>query len=387
MNESLLHRISQIIIEHAEKREVIEYNQISKKLDGAISSVGLNKPLGEISQRCIDLGFPPLSTIVVNHDTRFPGEGFFTWVAAQMGYPNLIHSKWEEFYYEQEQKVFDCMNWNVFLTDAFANRRTSTIRGNSNISTEELLASHVFLKGKKTKYYILTSKEIQEGNKQTSFQYRVLTVENRKLINEATVKSHEDKYSLAMAKRKGIQLLLEHTLMISIESISMAHHTVNEDGDRSWDEESTESLNLLFKEERREALSRIAHNDIEAEKSQEDLFYRDGKAIEYYGTRYERNPINRARAIELHGTVCKACDFDFEKAYGKLGRGFIEVHHVRPLSTLEQETAIDPEKDLVPLCSNCHRMVHRKKEEILEVDKLKSLFREWEAKQHDIKVK
>ncbi len=68
------------------------------------------------------------------------------------------------------------------------------------------------------------------------------------------------------------------------------------------------------------------------------------------------------RAKEVHGDVCQACGFDFEVAYGELGKDFIEAHHLIPLSTLpECETVpMDPETDFAVLCANCHRMAHRR---------------------------
>ena len=55
---------------------------------------------------------------------------------------------------------------------------------------------------------------------------------------------------------------------------------------------------------------------------------------------------------------CEACGFDFEKTYGIVGRGFIECHHLIPLSNFDinKETRTE---DLALLCSNCHRMIHR----------------------------
>lgn len=75
--------------------------------------------------------------------------------------------------------------------------------------------------------------------------------------------------------------------------------------------------------------------------------------------RYERRPANRAAAIAAHGATCKACGFDFAQFYGTLGEGFIEVHHRTPVSQMGGSYLLDPVKDLVPLCSNCHQMVHR----------------------------
>ncbi len=100
----------------------------------------------------------------------------------------------------------------------------------------------------------------------------------------------------------------------------------------------------------------------------------EGKRKKIYTTKYERSFENRKKAIQIHGTRCMVCDFDFEEVYGELGKDFIEVHHTKPLSSLDEEIIVDPEKDLVCLCSNCHRMVHRKKDKILSVEELKEIM-------------
>jgi hypothetical protein len=374
MNETILKRISQIIIEYAKIGQVIEYNQISNKLGGIISPIRLNEPLGEISNRCIQYGFPPLSAIVVNHKTKLPGDGFFTWVVAQMGYPNLPHSKWEEFYKKQEEKVFNCNDWDTFLLKGFA-KNSNSVNSNSNTTNlEEILKAKEYLKGNQTKYYILTIKGFFETQQQGPFQYHVLILENDKLIKQGTVEHSTKKQLLTPAKRKGIQLLLEHFTQITSKFVTMTHYKPDRQGPVLWEKEPIPSLEELIKEERIQILIQTVKNDIDAEKSQEDFYYRDGKAIEYYGTRYERNPINRARAIEIHGTICKACGFDFEKVYGERGRGFIEVHHINPLFLIDKETDINPETDLVPVCSNCHRMIHRKKNTVITIEELKLLL-------------
>lgn len=68
------------------------------------------------------------------------------------------------------------------------------------------------------------------------------------------------------------------------------------------------------------------------------------------------------------------CEFDFEAFYGEARRSFIEVHHVKPLSDLGEEVAIDPVTDLVCLCSICHRMVHRKKNGVYTIDEIKEMI-------------
>ncbi|WP_372491905.1 hypothetical protein [Priestia aryabhattai] len=52
------------------------------------------------------------------------------------------------------------------------------------------------------------------------------------------------------------------------------------------------------------------------------------------------------------------CGFNFEEVYGERRKDFIGVHHVKPLSTLEEEVVINPEQYLVPVCAKCHRMMY-----------------------------
>lgn len=87
---------------------------------------------------------------------------------------------------------------------------------------------------------------------------------------------------------------------------------------------------------------------------------------------YERNKTLRRSSIEIYGVDCQICEFNFEKCYGIRGRGFIEIHHIVPLSEIKQIYIITPE-DLLPVCSNCHSIVHRFKP-FLTVSEMKNLY-------------
>lgn len=76
--------------------------------------------------------------------------------------------------------------------------------------------------------------------------------------------------------------------------------------------------------------------------------------------KYERDRRNRAAAIAIHGDSCMACDIKLSNLYGEVAEGFIEVHHVIPVSQLGEGYVIDPANDLVPLCPNCHSVAHRR---------------------------
>lgn len=62
---------------------------------------------------------------------------------------------------------------------------------------------------------------------------------------------------------------------------------------------------------------------------------------------------------EMGLLLCEACEFDFERTYGKLGHKFIECHHTTPLA-LSSEARITSMDELALVCANCHRMLHRK---------------------------
>ncbi|CAG4885231.1 HNH endonuclease [Georgfuchsia toluolica] len=74
---------------------------------------------------------------------------------------------------------------------------------------------------------------------------------------------------------------------------------------------------------------------------------------------YERNQKARKKCIDHYDSKCTVCNFDFEKTYGEIGKAFIHVHHVLPLSKVGESYVVDPINDLRPVCANCHAMIHR----------------------------
>lgn len=88
--------------------------------------------------------------------------------------------------------------------------------------------------------------------------------------------------------------------------------------------------------------------------------YNEGAVMQVKVNRYERNREARDKCIEAKGCKCAVCGMDFEEKYGEIGRGFIHVHHLIPISSIGKDYVIDPVNHLVPVCPNCHNMLHRK---------------------------
>lgn len=93
--------------------------------------------------------------------------------------------------------------------------------------------------------------------------------------------------------------------------------------------------------------------------------------------RYERSSVARKKCIQHHGTSCKVCDLNFEEMYGEMGRGFIHVHHLTPLHEINATYKVNYIEDLIPVCPNCHAMLHKKVDgQLLTVDQLKEKIQE-----------
>ncbi len=89
-----------------------------------------------------------------------------------------------------------------------------------------------------------------------------------------------------------------------------------------------------------------------------DQSYLEGAVRSVPVNAYERDPRARKACIRYHGTRCSVCNIDFGERYGPFGAGFIHVHHKRPLGLWRKEYRLNPITDLIPVCPNCHAMLH-----------------------------
>ncbi|MBC3936772.1 HNH endonuclease [Undibacterium sp. CY7W] len=91
---------------------------------------------------------------------------------------------------------------------------------------------------------------------------------------------------------------------------------------------------------------------------------------------YERSAEARNKCLKFYGYECKCCGFNFERKYGELGKSYIHVHHIKPLSQVKDTYVVNPIEDLVPVCANCHAMIHRTSP-ALTIEELKTELRSY----------
>jgi hypothetical protein len=87
--------------------------------------------------------------------------------------------------------------------------------------------------------------------------------------------------------------------------------------------------------------------------------YLEGATTQVMVNVYERNSGARRHCLAHYGAICQVCRLDFAERYGVLGQGFIHVHHLRQLAKIGKEYEVDPIEDLLPICPNCHAMLHQ----------------------------
>ncbi len=105
----------------------------------------------------------------------------------------------------------------------------------------------------------------------------------------------------------------------------------------------------------------------------EEEIFSEGSVTRISVNRYERDADARSRCIALYGAKCAICRFDFSVVYGPTMLGFIHVHHLIPLHQIRGSYVVNPKTDLIPVCPNCHAVIHSRREP-LTVEQVRRLI-------------
>ena len=136
---------------------------------------------------------------------------------------------------------------------------------------------------------------------------------------------------------------------------------------QEWSKRDREELEVFV----RDVVDSVPMSDVEDDSGLR-VAPSEGGARVVISVRPERDPRLRRAAISLHGLDCMACGFNFGRFYGEIGKDYVEVHHVVQLAHAKVErTRTDPETDLIVLCANCHRVVHRRRHVCLTLGELR----------------
>ena len=94
-------------------------------------------------------------------------------------------------------------------------------------------------------------------------------------------------------------------------------------------------------------------------KISDEIGKEEGGSYNQIVQKYERSRFNRALCLKYFGFSCRGCGDKLTEKYGPIGTGVIHVHHIVPISQMGSSYNLNPIKDLIPLCPNCHNIVHQ----------------------------
>lgn len=86
----------------------------------------------------------------------------------------------------------------------------------------------------------------------------------------------------------------------------------------------------------------------------------EGQRLKVSVNRYERDAGARAACISHHGSVCVICNVDLARIYGPVAERLVHVHHIKPLAKIGRQYRVNSARDLIPVCPNCHAVIHQK---------------------------
>lgn len=157
------------------------------------------------------------------------------------------------------------------------------------------------------------------------------------------------------SQMKGFQTLLDAgRLDLSIEHLVLqpqfrelfTSHELNE---------AERRLNFVPQYAKRKT---VPINKIYPDEITEEKEYEEGAKKRITINAYERDLSARKDCLKKYGYHCQVCNMKFEQVYGDIGKGFIHVHHKKPLAGMRSDYKVKPTTDLVPVCPNCHAMLH-----------------------------
>ena len=146
-----------------------------------------------------------------------------------------------------------------------------------------------------------------------------------------------------------------------------------------WDEFASDPAKLRSSAAAiRHSLSLAPATRILDQVDEDDEEFLEGRVALRLHRQRERNPAlarkKKRQALKTKGRLaCDVCAFDFPVTYGDLGEGYIECHHLVPVSEWRGEVRITRLSDLALVCSNCHRMLHRRRP-WLSIDDLRAVI-------------
>jgi Predicted restriction endonuclease len=376
MNTKMLYEIALILVDVANKNNVITYNQLSKRLGNQITPLNLGQPIGELSKVSYEIGLPLISVLVVNQDTHIPGDGFY--------------------------RLYSELN-GISEIDAMNDFQNEIIRAHKCDEWDKLLELFLGNKDKAKDETIEKKQIINKVDVHNNIKYWLIVHDINAYKENSRVLGFEDKiYNAKNIKPKDIVVYY----LSGVSAIKGIYKVCDKPWEKelTWDNEHQIRIEEIIELDNELDFKPIVQ-DIDLFKNKErwnthiqgtnavrELSYEDYKKIEEYVNNFsiENNDsnyiafkedhkelVNETKEVTLNRIIryqkivsnlkskykskcqIEGCNFTFRK---KNGEYYSEGHHIEFLS----QGGSQDESNVVILCPNHHRMFHYADVEIFE---------------------
>lgn len=391
----------QLLLTVINRESIVEYNELASRINPLIFHRQVGREIGEISKFCKQLGLSLLSAKVVSKGSGKAGVGFYN-LMKELGIDT--EGKIEKELFSQElKKIRECKEWyklaDYLGIDLDLPRPTVTIVEdtslNTNGGTTSVSSERIWIIPSNVATYDVISafEKHSEIDWRQSANYEVGDViyiycakPYQRIMHHVKVvkinipynETIDDKEFWINDKDKDLAKNRTYARLKLIQAVdsdrlSLKHLLDNglktaPQGPLKISGQLQNYIESVFKEE-------LNHSLLPEElvPAQAETFI-EGAKKQITINAYERNPIARSKCIQIHGTKCVICGFDFGAFYGAEFEGKIHVHHIKPLHLIDETYEVDPEHDLVPVCPNCHMVLHSKQDGIFTIKEVQEMI-------------
>lgn len=224
--------------------------------------------------------------------------------------------------------------------------------------------------------YVYVTKPIS----QVIYQFKVIGYESAKnypLIqksfwNDSSLLNNIENYAIFEKLKKLNKATLKYDYFVQQKLIP---HAPIQGRRTDRNKDKTDPIRIFLDHVSKEFHQDDINTDYPDEAYMHDKLLFEGAKQTVQVNRFERNIEARRQCIQVKGSRCDICNMSFEETYGAFAKGFIHVHHITPLHQISASYQVDPIHDLIPVCPNCHAMLHKTINDVpMTIDKLKLLF-------------
>jgi len=400
----------QLLLTVINRESIVEYNELASRINPPIFHRQVGREIGEISKLCKQLGLPLLSAKVVSKGSGKAGVGFYN-LMKELGIDT--EGKTEKELFSQElKKIRECKEWyklaDYLGIDLDLPRPTVTIVEDTSLNTNEgttsVSSERIWIIPSNVATYDVISafEKHSEIDWRQSANYEVGDViyiycakPYQRIMHHVKVvkinipynETIDDKEFWINDKDKDLAKNRTYARLKLIQAVdsdrlSLKHLLDNglktaPQGPLKISGQLQNYIESVFKEE-------LNHSLLPEElvPAQAETFI-EGAKKQITINAYERNPIARSKCIQIHGTKCVICGFDFGAFYGAEFKGKIHVHHIKPLHLIDETYEVDPEHDLVPVCPNCHMVLHSKQDGIFTIKEVQEMIEKTKDKESE----